>query len=348
MQPDLILQEDAFTLEFCTQNTILPSDGYRHLGAIDDGYVLQERIIIPPQMVSKANYYSARTVAPKRCNEPLIFVGHPKLPVQYSSIIARPGKGRVRIKKSDTAIKITADGINLLYSNPIFSTQERSIHSFIAVFDKISQVLQSFQIQESAITRTWLYLNDILQDYEKLNSARKQFFSKWHSANNHFLPASTGIQGYTIGNEPLSIEFCAFSGTNITIRQISSPLQNEPTAYGKLFSRAVTVKFPKSKLLLISGTAAINKVGLSVHTGNFESQMAFTLEIVSAILSQVKGDFSNVAQAVIYLKRSKDIGSCLQMLDQAGFPRNRAVFQLGVDVCRNDLLFEIEVTALIA
>jgi len=348
MQQGLILQENAFELEFYTQNTLLPPDKYRHLSSAGDGYVLQERIIVPPQLLDQANYYSARTIVPKRCNEPLIFVGHPELPVQYSSIIARPGKGRVRIEKGDAAINITVDGTSLLYSAPIFSTQGRSIYSFVAVFEKISKVLQSFQIQESAIARTWLYINDILQDYEKLNSARKQFFSKWHSAANHILPASTGIQGHLVGNKPLSIEFCAFSGEKVTIRQISSPLQNEPTAYGKLFSRAVIVKFPRNKLLLISGTAAIDKAGLSVHIGNFENQMAFTLEIVAAILSQVKGDFSNVAQAVIYLKRSKDMRSCMQMLEQAGFPRDRALFQLDVDVCRDELLFEIEVTALIA
>jgi enamine deaminase RidA (YjgF/YER057c/UK114 family) len=161
------------------------------------------------------------------------------------------------------------------------------------------------------------------------------------------MPASTGIQGHMTGNEDLAVEFCAFSGNNITIKQIASPLQNEPTAYGKLFSRAVAVVFPNSKLLLISGTAAIDKTGSSVYIGNFESQMAFTLEIVSAIISQENGGFPNVAQAIVYLKRRKDMDSCLRILDQTGFPRDRAVFQLDVDVCRDNLLCEIEVTALI-
>ena len=106
-------------------------------------------------------------------------------------------------------------------------------------------------MQEAAIARTWHSMNDILKDYEKLNTAREQFFTKWYSAANHFIPASTGIQGHLIGNEPLAVEFCAFSGDNIRIKQISSPLQDEPTAYGKLFSRAVAVGFPHCKLLLI-------------------------------------------------------------------------------------------------
>ncbi len=181
----------------------------------------------------------------------------------------------------------------------------------------------------------------------KLNTAREQYFAKWYGAANHFMPASTGIQGRIIGKEALAIEFCSFSGGNTTIKQISSPLQNEPTDYGKLFSRAVSVRFPNSKLLLISGTAAIDQAGSSVYMGNFESQMAFTLKIISAILSQENGSFSNVAQAIVYLKRSEDMRSCLRILDEHGFPCDKVLYQLDVDVCRENLLCEIEVTAVI-
>jgi enamine deaminase RidA (YjgF/YER057c/UK114 family) len=350
MWPDLILQENGFCLEFHSINKFIPLDEFPQLAEVmvgDDGYVLQERIIVPPHMVGQANNYSAKAIAPLRCNDPLIFIGHPDLPIQYASIIARPQKGKAKIEKSDTAIKITADGMNLLYSAPIFSKQEKNGHSFIAAFDKISEVLQNFKMRESAIARTWLFMKDILSDYEELNNVREQFCAKWYSASNHFLPASTGIQNRMQGNEILAVEFCAFSGDNITIKQISSPLQNEPTDYGKLFSRAVAVGFPNSKLLFISGTAAIDKAGSSVHVGNFENQMTFTLEVISAILSQEKGGFANIAQAIIYLKRRKDMDSCLRILDGVGFPRDGALFQLDVDICREDLLCEIEVTAVI-
>ena len=349
MQPDLILQEDSFCLEFHTISKLVPADEFPQMANLivgDNGYVIQERIIVPPHMICQANNFSARTIAPLRCNAPLIFIGHPDLPVQYTSIVARPEKGKSMVEKCDKAIKITAEGTNLLYSAPIF-TKQGDGHSFVRAFSKISEVLQSFPMQESAIARTWLFMKNILKDYETLNTAREKFFAKWHCAANNFLPASTGIQGHMNGNETLAVEFCAFSGDNITIKQISSPLQNEPTAYGKLFSRAVAVQFTNSKLLFISGTASIDKAGVSVHIGNFENQLAFTLEVVSAILSQENGSFSNVAQAIVYLKRSKDMDSCLRILDGVGFPRTRTIFQLDVDVCRDDLLCEIEATAVI-
>lgn len=349
MKQNLILQENNFCLEFFNGNgNIFQKDSSlrEELLLNENMYVLQEIIIVPPDMISEANNFSAETFASPRCNKPLIFIGHPDLPVQYASITIKTEKGKTRVEKSDTAIKVTADGINLLYGAPIFNTHENA-HSFMAAFDNISEVLQSFQMSESAITRTWLFMRDILNDYEELNKAREQFFAKWNCVANQIMPASTGIQNRMIGNERLAFEFCAFSGNNITVRKISSPLQNEPTAYGKLFSRAVAVQFPQSKLLFISGTASIDETGKSVYVGNFESQMKLTLEVLSAMLRQENCSFSNIAQAIVYLKRQEDMDNCFQILDKAGFPRNRALFQLDVDICRDNLLCEIEATAVI-
>ncbi|HBI48094.1 MAG TPA: hypothetical protein DDX93_05185 [Smithella sp.] len=351
MKSDLILQEDDFCVEFFNGRGNIYKKGSsrrEELFSNDNIYVLQEIIIVPPDMVNEANNFSAMSIAPQRCNKPLIFVGHSDLPVQYASIAAKIEKGKTVAAKSDNGIKITANGINILYSAPIFSRQANNNNPFANAFDQISGILNNFHMKESAIARTWLFMRDILNDYEELNNAREQFFAKWHTAANHFLPASTGIHNRIAGNEILAFEFCAFSGNNVVIKPIPSPLQNEPTAYGKLFSRAVIVEFPKSKLLFISGTASIDKTGTSVYSGDFKSQMEFTLEIISAILKQENCDFSNVAQAIIYLKRREDMNQCLRIIDQAGFPRDRSLFQVGVDVCRDNLLCEIEATAVIA
>ena len=94
-----------------------------------------------------------------------------------------------------------------------------------------------------------------------------------------------GDAGYVLQEMIILPPYMVGQANNYSAKTVA-PLQNEPTDYGKLFSRAVAVGFPQSKLLLISGTAAIDKAGSSVYIGNFKSQMAFTLEIVSAILSQ--------------------------------------------------------------
>ena len=76
--------------------------------------------------------------------------------------------------------------------------------------------------------------------------------------------------------------------------------------------------------------------------------MTFVLEVVSGILHQVNGAFADVAQAILYLKRSKDLASCLRLLDEAEFPRARTMFQIDTPVCRDNLLCEMEVTAVIS
>ena len=347
MRKQLVLKEDSFSLEFHIINDFVNSDdGSLLADTVSDGYVLQERIIVPPHLIPKAASFSASAIAPSRSNPPLILIGHPDLPVQYASVIARPEIGKSKVEKYAKAIKVSAEGMNLLFSAPIFSPSAKTERSLSSAFSEIGEVFYACKMQDAALARTWLFMEDILSDYDLLNKARKKFFEEQYSSTTNFFPASTSIQGSVIGSKLLSIEFCAFSGKGLSLLQLSSPLQNEPTNYGKMFSRAVAVRFLKNTLLFISGTASINKSGVSVHVGDFERQMACILEVVSAILHQVNGNFSDVAQTIIYLKRSKDLTSCLRLVEKAGFPCQKTMFQIDTPVCRDDLLCEMEVTAL--
>jgi enamine deaminase RidA (YjgF/YER057c/UK114 family) len=348
MGQQLVLQEDGFSLEFHIINDLTHGDHNSLLtDAVSDGYVLQERMIVPPHLITKAPSFSASAIAASRSNPPLILVGHPGLPVQYASVVARPETGKSKAEKYNKAIKVSAKGMSVLFSAPIFSPSARTEQCLSSAFSEIGEVFSACKMRDAAIARTWLFMEDIASDYDLLNKARERFFKdQQDGCTTPFFPASTSIQGRVVGSTLLSIEFCAFSGEGLALWQQSSPLQNEPTTYGKLFSRAVVVRFPKNTLLFISGTASINKTGESVYIGDFERQMAFILEVVSAILHQINGNFSNVAQAIIYLKRSKDLVSCRRLLDAAGFPCAKTMFQLDTPVCRDDLLCEMEVTAL--
>lgn len=346
MSEDLRVRGDAFHIEFHTQNHMtsperLPPSCAGALG--DNDYVLQERIIVPSDMANMPGRYPSMTLTPDRCNPPLILKGHRDLPFQRAFVVARIEDATSKVDKSDNAIKITSGESTVLYGAPIFGRPG----SFLTAFKKISDVLKSFQMRESDMVRTWLFMNDILKDYGELNEAREKYFSQWHGPDGKFIPASTGIQSRTIGHNGLAIEFCAFSGKNISIRQISSPLQNEPTAYGKLFSRAVLVELIRSKLLFISGTAAIDKAGRSVYAGNFEKQLKFTLDVLMEILEQQNAGFSSIAQAIVYLKRGGDLKNGMNLLEKMDFPSEKSLFQIDVDVCRDDLLCEIEVTAVV-
>jgi len=348
MKSNVVLEEEDFTLEFFTSNyPEIDHDNFLRETIGNDGYVLQEKIILPARLSTNAALFSACAIAPARCNPPLIFTGHSSLPPQYTSLVAKPKSPGTVMHKQDAAIKVNAPEMNLLFSAPLFSKTEKTVESFSSVFDKTSDILRSCKMAEMHIARTWIYLGDILGDYEILNKAREAFFARWYFAANHFIPASTGIEGNIIPSAPLALRFCAFSGKGVSIKQQTSPLQNEATEYGKLFSRCVAVGLPQNQLVYISGTASIDKSGTSVHTENFTKQMEFTLEILAAILKELKGNFSHTAQATVYLKRAENFNDCKRILERAGFPNERTLFQLDHHVCRDDLLCEIELTAVI-
>jgi len=142
------------------------------------------------------------------------------------------------------------------------------------------------------------------------------------------------------------LRFCAFSGKDVSLKQQASPLQNEATSYGKLFSRCVLAEMPLGEIIYVSGTASIDQAGKSIYQGDFIKQFEFTLEILQAILNEVQCDFSHVAQATVYLKKHADFDACKKISKKAGFPRERSLFQLDNHVCRDDLLCEIELTAI--
>lgn len=347
MNPQILLDHDDFQMEFRTILNPAPLSENSFLADLlgANGFVLQERIILSPDTAKRAAEFSARTVDPSRCCAPLIIIGHSSLPVQYASVIARPKQGRARIERTGQALRVTSDGTALLFSDPLLSEQDSSVYSFSRAFDGIGRTLREGGMDQNALVRTWLYLENILRDYDALNAARKMFFDPWRPADAPFMPASTGIEGRTPASKPLSVQFCAFSGNHLSIRQQPSPLQNEATAYGKLFSRCAVVEFPRSRLAYISGTAAIDKDGRSLYPGDLEKQMKFTLEVLSAILRELNGHYAHTAQAVVYLRRHQDLDLSRLILMQADFPVERCQFLADTTVCRDELLCEIELTA---
>lgn len=349
MQSCFLLQEDDFSLEFRVTSALSTAcDNLPRPDALDgDAYVLQERIIVPPSLARKASGFSLENVDPSRCNDPLILLGHPDLAVQHSAIIARPEEGKATIRKHSGAIKMTAPEMNLLFSAPICRTAGNTKDSYLSAFDRITEILTDNDMPGSSIARVWLFTKDILKDYDILNEAREQFFRKQEPALNRFFPASTATHGRIKDDEDLSAEFCAFSGERLSVVSQSSPLQNEAVLYGKLFTRAAVVRLPRNRLIFISGTASIDRNGASRHAGDFQGQLAFTLEVISKILHELSADFSNIVQAAIYIKRNSDMNSCVRILDEADFPSSRGLFLPDVDLCRHDLLCEIEATAVV-
>jgi enamine deaminase RidA (YjgF/YER057c/UK114 family) len=88
----------------------------------------------------------------------------------------------------------------------------------------------------------------------------------------------------------------------------------------------------------VSGTAAIDPSGATVHVGDAAGQIAVTVENVRAVFRDMGCGDSDVVQAIVYSKTPEVERVFLQQYGKLGWPLVSVI----ADVCRDDLLFEVE------
>ncbi len=216
-----------------------------------------------------------------------------------------------------------------------------------ATFALMERALEQAGFTFSDVVRTWFYNRDILGWYREFNEVRTAFF-KAHRIFDGLVPASTGIGTVNPHGSALLAGALAVrpSGGAGVARVLPSPLQCPAPAYGSSFSRAVELDFPGLRRVLVSGTASIEPGGASAHVGDVDAQIALTLEVVEAILASRGAAWSDVVRGVAYLRRAEDLEVWRrhQQRRLAGLPivTSRDV------VCREELLFELEVDAAVS
>ena len=117
--------------------------------------------------------------------------------------------------------------------------------------------------------------------------------------------------------------------------------QESAFAYGSAFSRAAVAPMPGGRTLFVSGTAAIDAQGRTEHVGDAEAQIEATLRHARALLSQVGCGDEHVLGAMVYCKTPQVERAFRSGWTSLIWP---AVTMVG-DVCRPDLLFEVELIA---
>ena len=129
------------------------------------------------------------------------------------------------------------------------------------------------------------------------------------------------------------------------MQEVLSPLQCPAHDYGSSFSRAAEVATPDYRMVLVSGTASIAPEGQTVHVGDTDAQVDLTLRVVSEIMKSRGLDFADTTRANAYFKHQGDASSFGRFCDEFDIPATRVVVSHD-DVCRDDLLFEIELDAI--
>ncbi len=122
----------------------------------------------------------------------------------------------------------------------------------------------------------------------------------------------------------------------------SAGKQRSALEYGSAFSRATLAPTPASEIVYISGTAAIDEKGATTHLNDAAGQIKDTIDNVKTIMSQTACPKSQVVQAIAYCKDILVEQAFNQIKHELPWPWITVV----CDICRDDLLFEIEAAVL--
>jgi chorismate lyase/3-hydroxybenzoate synthase len=206
----------------------------------------------------------------------------------------------------------------------------------------------------SELVRIWNYVPSINEDslegerYWQFNRARQESFLSRQRPVVDSVPAASAI-GTPTGT-PLVIYFLA---SRVAMRAIENPRQVSayyyPSKYGPkspTFSRAALLTEPAGKTLLVSGTASI--VGHeSVHTDDVAAQTRETIVNINVLIAEanrLSGHPHYTADMLaykVYVRNPQHLGTIATELRTAVGHRATVTY-LHADVCRRDLLVEIE------
>ncbi|HTY89414.1 MAG TPA: hypothetical protein VMB80_18335 [Candidatus Acidoferrum sp.] len=214
------------------------------------------------------------------------------------------------------------------------------------VLEKLRGCLAVAGMTMKEITRTWFYLDDLLAWYGDFNRVRDDVFAR-QELRPHRLPASTGVSGRNPAGAALTAAAWAIRPHDpavTLVHSVPSPEQCPAPAYGSAFSRAVEIRSAGFRQLLVSGTASIAPDGKTEHTGDVRAQIERTMQVAAAILKSQRMTYADVSLATAFFKSPGDaplFADWQERHDQLDLPIVRTV----CGICRSDLLFEIELSA---
>lgn len=237
----------------------------------------------------------------------------------------------------------------------------------LEAFSALQQVFAKQEFKICDIVRQWNYLEDILgydgdqQRYQEFNNVRAEVYADAFTENGY--PAATGI-GMNRGG--IIIQFIAVQSDEVVSKPVDNPDQISAHKYSDevlvgsecvlkatpKFERARYLGVDARKMIMISGTASI--IGeRTVGIDDPEKQTEVTIENLKRLYSPAVLQRNAIGSAGVkfgharvYVKNKSDYPIIQQTLKKhlGDLP---AVYILA-DVCRDDLLVEIEGKVILA
>jgi enamine deaminase RidA (YjgF/YER057c/UK114 family) len=228
------------------------------------------------------------------------------------------------------------------------STQTTGDHSEQAkvMMEKAESVLKKFGIDFLSVPRTWMWLSDILSWYDDFNQVRNKFFTERGligKDSRQSMPASTGIGLYPADGAKCAMDLTAVLEPTDSIQFLGAVGKQQcALEYGSAFSRASHSITPAGKTVFVSGTASIDASGATTNIGDALGQINTTIENVRAVLRDMKTTDEDVVHVVAYCKSTEVEKTFDSLKDNYPWPWVTMI----CDICRPELLFEIEATAM--
>ncbi len=229
-------------------------------------------------------------------------------------------------------------------------------------FKNLSTIFTKAGFSVNSIVRQWNYLEDIVgfdgeeQRYQEFNDVRSIYYGDAFLENGY--PAATGI-GMSYGG--VIIEFVAVNSEDYVLTkpvdnpgQIAAHVYSDKVLVGQecvlkttpKFERARFFQYDDKKLIFISGTASITGEK-TVGVGDPELQTEVTIQNIQRLYSRevLQGLSENVlhpkyGHARVYVKNREDFKVIKGTFEK--HYGNLPVVYIIADICREDLLVEIE------
>jgi enamine deaminase RidA (YjgF/YER057c/UK114 family) len=279
--------------------------------------------------------------------------GSPPFEVWRTAGTLRSGRhGRVHYRSSDGVL---FGGLSLPESSHATGA-ERNLALRRAVSDAYAEMfgcLEAAGLQRPL--RIWNYLADInrvddgVERYRVFNEARQQAFRSVGQGVRIDVPAACALGAPT--GQPLTMYFIACEqDPGIALenpRQVAAyDYPPEYGVYSPSFARATLANGSTGRMLFISGTASI--VGhRTLHVGDVAAQARETLVNVRAVVAEANrvagAPLYDMRQLLykVYVRHPGDQDAVAAVLQSEVCPA-QPVLYLQADICRADLLVEIE------
>ena len=234
-----------------------------------------------------------------------------------------------------------------LWNASAHNTATNSEYQMRLLFNEyVMQLAQEGCTLKDNCIRTWLFVNDIDNNYGGVVSARNRvFFVQGLTQETHFI-ASTGIGGRQ-QNAAVLVQMDNYAIAGIKPSQIChlyAPTRlNRTSDYGVSFERGTRVDYGDRRHVFISGTASIDNKGQVVYPGDVLKQAERAWGNVEALLAEGGCSFEDVMQTIIYLRDASDYQIVKPFFEEhlGGMP----YVIVGAHVCRPAWLVELECMA---